>query len=182
MRIDPKYFNVFLLIVALVAAALIAVFTLNNRSTEKSAFKEKIFAQDTLQTLWWDKVQSSDSLRISDFGGQFVVVDFWSNWSDASLESHRELVEIKQQNPDILDVIAASVSLDKAEVMSYINKHRFPFHFVAGSRYFSELHIPGLPAQMVYNPDGELKHVFLGYPGPSQYDSLRALINNEKKQ
>lgn len=182
MRLDPKYFNVFLLITALVAATLIAVFMLQNRSNEKSAFKKKIFAQDSLQTLWWNNVQNDDSLRISDFRGQFVVLDFWSNWSDASLQSHRQLLDIKQQYPDTLEVIAASVSLEKTKVMDYINKHGFPFHFVAGSRYFSKLHIPGLPAQMIYNPDGKLKHVFLGYPGPSQYDSLRALITNGKAQ
>jgi len=182
MRIDPKHFNAFLLITALIAAVLIAVFTLQNRDNEKSAFKKKIFGQDSLQTLWWSNVQDGDSLRISDFRGQFVVLDFWSNWSDASLGSHKQLVDFKQQYSDTLEVIAASVSLDSTEVISYIQKHRFPFHFVAGSRYFSKLHIPGLPAQMIYNPEGELEHVFLGYPGPSQYDSLRALITNGKEQ
>lgn len=180
MRIDPKYFNVFLVIVAVIAAALIMFFTLSNRTAEKSSFKEKIFAQDSLQTLSWPKAQASDSLRISDFKGQFVVLDFWSNWSDASLDSHRQLAKIKKQYGDTLQVLAASVSLQKAEVSGYIEEHQFPFHFVAGSRYFSDLNIPGLPAQMMYNPDGKLQHVFLGYPGPSQYDSLRAMINNDK--
>jgi thiol-disulfide isomerase/thioredoxin len=181
MQIDPKYFNVFLVIVAVCAAVLIAVFTLSNRSAEKSAFKEKMFSQDSLQTLAWPKIEGTDSLRISDFHGEFVVVDFWANWSDASLESHRQLAKLKTQYADTLEVLAASVSLQQAEVTQYMQQHQFPFHFVAGSRYFSDLNIPGLPAQLMYDSNGNLEHVFLGYPGPSQYDSLRAMITYGKQ-
>lgn len=178
MRIDPKYFNVFLLIVAVIAALLIAVFTLSNRSAEKSDFRDRMFAQDSLKTVWWPKVQADDSLRISDFEGHYVVLDFWANWSDASMESHKKLAQIKNQYPDTLQVIAASVSLQKEEVFDYIQKHQFPFQFVAGSKQFSAFDVPGLPAQLMYNPKGELKHVFLGYSNESQYDSLGVLINN----
>lgn len=178
MRIDPKYFNIFLLIVAIIAATLIAVFTLSNRTAEKSDFRDRMFAQDTLQTVWWPKVQSDDSLRIADFEGQYVVLDFWANWTDASIESHKELSRIQNKYPESLNVIAASVSLQEEEVLSYIQENQFSFQFVAGSKYFSEFNVPGLPAQLMYNPDGELKHVFLGYPDNSQYDSLRVLINH----
>lgn len=178
MRLDPKYFNVFLVIVAAIAAILIAVFTLSNRSAKKSDFRERMFSQDSLKTVWWPKVQEEDSLRIADLEGQFVVLDFWANWSDASLNSHKQLAKIKKQYPDTLQVIAASVSLQKEEVFSYIDKNNFPFQFVAGSRHFSAFNIPGLPAQLVYNSYGELKHVFLGYPDDSQYDSLEILLNN----
>lgn len=181
MRIDPKYFNVFLFIVAIVAALLIAYFMLSNRDFEKSNFRKQISAQDSLQTLWWPEAEGRDSLRISDFKGKFVVVDFWSNWSDVSVESHKQLAKIKQQYADTLEVVAASVAMSKKEVSSYIQKYKFPFHFVSGSRYFSRLNIPGLPAQLIYDPQLKLKHVFLGYPGPSQYDSLRTLITHGKQ-
>lgn len=178
MRIAPKYFNVFLVIVAIIAATLIAVFTLSNRSSEKSDFQQRIFSQDSLKTQWFSKVQQDDSLQVQDFEGQFVVLDFWSDWSDVSEESHKQLAKIKQQYPDKLQVIAASVNLLHSDVKSYIREHQFPFQFVEGSQQFSDFNIPGLPAQMMYGRDGELQHVFLGYTGDSQYDSLRVLINH----
>jgi thiol-disulfide isomerase/thioredoxin len=180
MHIDPKYFNSFLVVVALIAASLIAFFTLSNRKAEKSSFREKIFAQDSLQTLWWTNVQEDDSVRITDYSGDFVVLDFWSDWSETSLESHQELAKLKRQYPDTLTVIAAAVGLQKNEVNTYMEKHKFPFRFVAGSRRFSSFNIPGLPAQMIYNPKGKLQFVYLGYPGPQQYDSLRAILDYEK--
>lgn len=137
-------------------------------------------AQDSLKTVWWHRVQTRDSLRISDFKGQIVVLDFWANWSDASVLSHSELADIQNKNPDSLKVIAAAVALQKQEVISYMQNHKFPFQFVAGSRHFSSFNIPGLPAQIMYDLQGDIRHVFLGYPGESQYDSLRALINGKQ--
>ncbi|WP_440998735.1 TlpA family protein disulfide reductase [Fodinibius sp. SL11] len=182
MRIDPKYFNTFLLIVAVVAASLIAFFVMSNRSAERSDFKQRMFAQDSLQTIWWNKVQSDDSLRIADFKGAFIVLDLWSNWSDASLNSHTELAKVKQEYPNELQVMAAAVGLQKQEVEEYIEEHKFPFHFVAGSRQFSAFDMPGLPVQFVYDQKLELRHVFLGYSNDRQYDSLRVLITNGNQQ
>ncbi len=182
MRIDPKYFNTFLFIVALVAACLIAYFIISNRSAEKSEFKQRMFAQDSLQTTWWNEVQTNDSLRVTDFEGAYIVLDLWSNWSDASLNSHTELAKIKQEYPDKLEVMAAAVGLQKQEVEEYIQKHNFPFHYVAGSKQFSEFNMPGLPVQFIYDPKLDLQQVFLGYSDDSQYDSLRVLIKNENQQ
>ncbi len=182
MRIDPKYFNTFLFIVAVVAASLIAYFIVSNRTAEKSDFKQRMFAQDSLQTTWWNNVQSDDSVKVSDFEGAYIVLDLWSNWSDASLKSHTELAKIKQQYSDEVQVLAAAVGLQKKEVEQYIQKHQFPFHFVAGSKQFSDFNMPGLPVQFVYDQQLDLKHVFLGYSDDRQYDSLRVLIKNGNQQ
>lgn len=181
MRIDPKYFNLFLGTCAVLAAGLITFFMLSNRTQEKDAFRERMFTQDSLQTVPWPAVQTGETVKITDFRGQFVVLDFWANWSDGSVESHRKLSSIKNEFPDTLQVIAAAVGLQKNEVESYIQKHNFPFHFVAGSQHFSGFRVPGLPAQLIYNPEGKLEMASLGYPGDTQYDSLRVLITDGKQ-
>lgn len=178
MKIDPKYFSTFLLIMAVIAAGLIAFFTLKNRSNEMEAFKKRMMEQDSLQMVYWHKVQEEDSLRLSDFRGKYVVVNFWSNWSGSTERTHRKLSALKHTYTDSLAVIAAAVGLRKGEAVSYIEKHNFPFHFVAGSKQFSDFNIPGLPAQLIYNPRGGLEDASLGYQNVSQYDSLRTLISN----
>lgn len=181
MKIDPKYFNTFLAVVAVIAAAMIAFFTLKNRGNEKVAFEKRMVAQDSLKTVFWPEVNSTDSLRITDFNGRYVVLDFWANWSDASLNSHRELAALKEEYPEMLEVIAAAVRLRKQDVVSYIEKYDFPFHYVGGSQHFSGFNVPGLPAQLIYDRQGEIKNVHLGYQNDSQYDSLRVLLSNGKK-
>jgi len=182
MQIDPKYFNRFLVIVASVAVLLIIFFTFNNQMSDKSNFKKRIFAQDSLQNVYWYDAEDDDSLRVSDFKGKYVVLDFWANWSDESLEYHKKLASIKNESSQRLEVIAAAVGLRRKQVISYMNKHSFPFHFVAGSRHFSNFGVPGLPAQLIYNPDGRLQSVFLGFPSKSQFDSLRTLVSHENAQ
>ena len=91
---------------------------------------------------------------------------------------HRELASIKKDHPDDVQIIAASVGLPRDQVISYMKKNSFPFHFVSGSEQFSAFGVPGLPAQLVYNPDGKLQSVFLGFPDKSQLDSLRTLISH----
>ncbi|MGD8427295.1 MAG: TlpA disulfide reductase family protein [Balneolaceae bacterium] len=182
MHIDPKYFNRFLGIVAVVAAILIVFFTLHNQQSDQAAFEKRMFDQDSLQTIYWHDAQDDDSLRISDFKGQYVILNFWANWSDKSLESHKKLASLKNEFPQRLQVIAAAVGLRKQQVISYINEHPFPFHFVAGSKQFSAFSVPGLPAQMIYAPDGTLKSIYLGFPSEGQYDSLRTLFTHEKPE
>lgn len=180
MKLDPKYFNPFLAVCFVIAAVLIAFFTLSNRSSDREAFRQRMFSQDSLRTVTWNKVQADDSLQISDFKGKFVVIDFWANWSDASLKSHRQLAKVKQQYSDSILVIAAAVGLQRNEAINYIKEHKFPFYFVAGSKQFSDFQVPGLPAQLVYSPKVELKSIFMGYNSKSQYDSLRTLITDGK--
>lgn len=180
MRIDQKYYSTFLIIVALVAAIVIAIFTFSNRKGERDSFKKTMFAEDSLQTLYWPSMETSDSVQIADFEGQFVVVDLWSNLAEVSLESHKNLAAIKKEYADTLQIIAASVGLKEQQVLSYIQEHGFQFYFAEGSHHFSKLNVPGLPAQLVYNPDGNLQSVFMGYPDDSQYDSLRRMINEER--
>ncbi|HKK44654.1 MAG TPA: TlpA disulfide reductase family protein [Balneolaceae bacterium] len=182
MKIDPKYFNRFLAIMAIMAAVIIMFFTFHNQLSDKSDFKKRIFAQDSLQTIYFHNAQDADSLRISDFKGQYVVLDFWANWSDESLDFHQKLADIKNQYPDKLQIIAAAVGLRRKQVISYMQKHPFPFHFVGGSKPFAVFGVPGLPAQLIYNPDGKLQSVFLGFPDKSQYDSLRTLVAHGNEQ
>lgn len=178
MKIDPKYFNTFLVIVAVIAAILIAVFTLKNRSNEKQAFQNRIVqVQDSLSTVYWRKVQESDSLQIADFKNKFVILDFWANWSASTKKSHQQLSRLKSEFPDTLEIIAAEVGLTKKETEDYIKKNNFPFHFVAGAKQFKDFRVPGLPAEIIFTPKGDISATFLGF-SKSRYDSLRAIIRD----
>ncbi|SMO68820.1 TlpA family protein disulfide reductase [Fodinibius sediminis] len=177
MKIDPKYFNSFLGVVAIIAALLIAYYTVSSQQDKRKAFKERIMQQDSLQTVSWPMVQRQDSLRIADFKGHHVLIHFWSNWSDASISAHQKLATLKGKQGKALSVIAAAVGLRKQEALSYINKHEFPFYHVAGSKQFSSFGIPGVPAYLLYTPAGRLRYVSLGILDDVKVDSISNIIN-----
>lgn len=181
MRLDPKYFNTFLAIVAVIAALFIAYFTISSQQNKRSDFKERITQQDSLQTVFWPRVEVSDSLKITDFSDRFVLLHFWSNWSDASINNHRQLTRLKQEYGEQLAVIAAAVGLREEEALSYVKEHDFPFYHVAGSQQFSSFNIPGVPANLLYAPDGRLEYVSLGALDEIQFDSLRVVIDDNPR-
>jgi thiol-disulfide isomerase/thioredoxin len=176
MRLDPKYFNTFLAVVAVIAALVIIFFTINTQQNKRAAFKDRIMKQDSLQTVRWTQVTTSDSLRISDFDSSFVLLQFWSNWSDTSIEEQQTIAAMKQQLGEQLAVISAIVGLRKEEAITYVQEHDFPFNYVAGSRQFSSFQVPGLPAYVLFKPGGEIGFVSLGTLQQQKVDSLKKVI------
>ena len=178
MKLDPKYFNTFLAIVAVLAAILIAFFTISSQEGKQKAFKKRIVKQDSLKTVSWPRVKQQDSLKISDFKDQYVLLQFWTNWSDGAVNEHQNLKEIQKKYNNDLTIISAIVGLEKEEAVTYIKKHDFPFQFVAGSQQFGAFGVPGLPAYLLYNRNQDLVYISLGELDKAQSDSLRKVVED----
>jgi thiol-disulfide isomerase/thioredoxin len=178
MRLDNKYFVPFIVVAALVTAVLIAYFTVSSQMSLRTSFRHRILVQDTLRHEAFPVLDGSDSLKVTDFNGKYVVLDFWATWSNFSQDSHEQLAQLASANPEDVEVLAAVVEDKRQEVSNYIRLNDFPFRFVNGTAVFNKYRVPGLPTQLVYSPDGELVSIFFGYSDSTQYDSLRTLIRN----
>lgn len=179
MKIDQKYFVPFVIIMAVVSAFIIAYFTISSQQADRQYFKTHITKQDSLKFSRMPVFNGNDSLSVKSFQGKFVVLDFWSTWSNFSENNHKHLAQIVNEYPDRLLVIAAVVEDKRKKVDDYIQRHRFPFHYVDGTQVFNKFDMPGVPVQLVYKPNGNIASVFFGSEGPAQFDSLRALISHE---
>ena len=178
MKLDQKYFNTFLAVVAVLAAVLIAYFTISSQGDKQEAFKQRMMQQDSLKTVPLPRVEQPDSLKISDFNHRYVLLQFWTNWSDGAVEEHHKLTEIQKEYARDLTVVTAIVGLEKKEALSYIKQHDFPFQYVAGSQEFGAFGVPGLPAYLLYNLDQDLAYISLGELDKAQTDSLRRVIES----
>ncbi|MCW9707155.1 TlpA family protein disulfide reductase [Fodinibius salsisoli] len=181
MRLDPKYFNTFLAVVAVIAALAIIYLTINTQQDKRRAFNKQMMQQDLLQTVGWKRVGQPDSLRISSFDSSFVLLQFWSNWSDTSAEEHQKLSTLKEEAGSKLAIFSAIVGLQKEEATTYIEEHNYPFHYVAGSRQFSSFQVPGLPAYLLFQPGGKVRFVSLGSLEKTHLDSLKTMIHRGSK-
>lgn len=180
MKLDEKYFVPFIAIVAAVTALIIAFFTVSNRQGREEAFKESMAAQDSLRYQSMPVLNSTDSLSISSFSDQFVILDFWASWTESfSRQSHRQLADLKEQYPDQIEIIAAVVQDKPENIQEYINRYNYPFHYVEGTVVFNGFNVPGVPTQLIYRPDGTLSSIFTGYADSTRMDSLQTLMRNE---
>lgn len=180
MKLDEKYFVPFIAIVAVMAALIIAFFTVSNRQGKEQAFRKSIAAQDSLNVQQMPVLNSSDSLSVSSFQNRFVILDFWATWTASfSKKAHHQLVELKEQYPGQVEILAAVVEDKPGNVQDYINRYKHPFHYVDGTKVFNDFRVPGVPTQLVYTPRGKLHSIFTGYADSTRMDSLQKIIGNE---
>ena len=118
-----------------------------------------------------------DSLRGMDFRGKFVVVDFWSTWSDPSIESHTELWSLIQDYSDVFVVIAAGVRDANETIIDFATEKPHPFYYVQGTQVFQKLKVPGVPSQAIFMPSGTMLQLRVGHKGPQDYDVLRSAVS-----
>lgn len=179
MKLDPKYFPPFLIILAIIAALLITYFTVSSQQEQRETFREYVMQQDSLQSALLPEWEGSDSLSVKNFPDQYVVIDFWATWSQYSGEVHDELKVMLEDHPNKLTVISAVVKDRPQEVNEYINRRDDPFQYVDGTEVFNRYGLPGLPVQIAYKPDGELMDVFYGMSDSAKFDSLNTLLDEE---
>lgn len=178
MKLDQKYFVPFLAVMAIVTALLITFFTVSSQQGQREAFREAIMQQDSLRNETLHELGNSDSLSVSSISDKYVVLDFWATWSNFSLEIHRELAQLVQDYPGKIEIIAAVVQDQPDKITSYMERHNFPFHFVNGTAIFNKYQVPGMPTEIIYNPEGVIQDVYFGYSDTTQFNRLRTLLEN----
>lgn len=179
MKLDQKYFVPFLAVLAIVTALLITFFTMSSQQGQREAFRQAIIQRDTLGTEQMQLWERADSLSVASFSGKYVVLDFWATWSNFSEDVHGELNNLAANNPQQIEIIAAVVQDQPDKVSAYIQRHDFPFHFVEGTEVFNKYSVPGMPTDIVFNPEGQIIDVFFGYPDSTHFARLQSLITDE---
>ena len=179
MRIDPKYFNVFIGIIAVISVLAIFYSTIRYSKNQVLNFEENLTAV-RLDTLVFKSYSASDSLRLADFANDPVIIHFWSTWSSKSKDVNEFLNRFKTENQNIT-VIAAVVRDDEEMVRDYINSQSYSFHFVEGTAFYQELLVPGMPAQILIGRRNELFDTHIGDDTRVLEARLTEFLNSEEQ-
>lgn len=162
MRIDPKYFNVFIGVIAAISVLAIFYSTIRYTQNQVRNFEDNL-SDVGLDSLSFKSFSAPDSLRLSDFSGEFIIIQFWSTWSSKSKDVNEFLRGYRQDNPNInIEVIAAVVRDDEEMVLDYINGQSLPFHFVEGTEFYQKMLVPGMPAQIIIERGNKLAGTHIG--------------------
>jgi len=179
MRLDPKYFNVFIGIIAIISVLAIFYSTIRYSQNQVLNFEENI-ADVRLDTLVFKSYSAPDSLRLTDFVNGPVIIHFWSTWSSKSKDVNEFLNRFKTENQNIT-VIAAVVRDDEDMVRNYINNQSFSFHFVEGTEFYQKLLVPGMPAQILIGRGNELFDTHIGDDTRMLEAQLTELLNSKER-
>ncbi|MCC5914826.1 MAG: hypothetical protein JJU46_10660 [Balneolaceae bacterium] len=174
MKLDPKYFNLFIGICALLTLIAIIYGTINYTQKQANEFRDSI-AEVQLDTLSLGYIALPDTLNMSELHGDPVLIQFWSTWSGRSMSVNAFLREFNHDHPE-LKVIAAAVRDGEEQLQEYIDKQEDSFYYVNGTPFFQELLVPGVPSQILVKRDGTLHDTQVGEDIDSLREKLQQLL------
>lgn len=160
MRLDPKYFHLFLSVCAILTVAVILYGTISYQKKQAETFHENLNAVD-FGNLGFQTMNEGDTLMVSSFLGRPVVIDFWSSWSSRSRNIHKILLELSEEYPGLV-ILSAVVKDGEKESEAYVDSEGYPFHFVHGTDFYHELQVPGIPSQIFIDRSGQLSDFQIG--------------------
>ena len=113
--------------------------------------------------------------RLSDYRGQWVVLNFWATWCPPCLEEIPELVVFHEQHHQH-DAVVLGVNfelVDRQKLLSFVDENfiDYPVLPMAPARTTPLGPVTGLPTTYLIGPDGRVAKVHVGAVTASQLES-----------
>jgi thiol-disulfide isomerase/thioredoxin len=127
----------------------------------------------TFQTL------EGEPVRLSDFEGQFVVVDFWETWCSPCMEVFPAMQELEDEYGDKFTMLA--VNLGKVDDLETVKefKENNPYTFaylIDAEKAYDRFQVPGIPFKVMVGPNGEVLKAEMGSSGRQMdYNKVKTL-------
>jgi thiol-disulfide isomerase/thioredoxin len=177
MRIDPKYFNRFIAICALITVIVIIYSTIRYSQRQVTDFENNV-SEILPDTLSFRSFSVQDSLHLNEIENRPVIIHFWSTWSDKSIEVG-EFLNNYSADHESLVVIAAAVRDGAELVEEYIAEHPRQFYFVEGTEIYQSLLAPGMPTQIFITREKEIFDIHVGDDTTEIEKKLNRLLADE---
>ena len=124
------------------------------------------------------KNRKGESVRLSDYRGKFVFLNFWATWCTPCIRELPSIIRLKNKiNNQRFDVLLVSVDLGGANVYGpFLKKRGFDILNSAGDSQRTLMSAvtksTGIPVTILINADSKVIGSFIG---PAEWDSAAAL-------
>ena len=112
------------------------------------------------------KANDGANLRLSEFRGQVVLVNFWARWAD---DSRREMPALNRINTTYeragLVVLGISIDEDARRAREFADsmKVSYPIMFDTGSRIGRDYQLQKMPMTILVDRSGVVRFTHVGY-------------------
>jgi len=112
-------------------------------------------------------------VRLSDYGGQVVLVNFWATWCPPCAKEMPGLEDFYSKHRGKgFTVLAVNVGETKSEAAAFTEQYGLEFPILLDPTYelADGLMIDGYPTSVLVGRDGYIKKVHIGYLSPEDLD------------
>jgi peroxiredoxin len=107
------------------------------------------------------------TVRLSDFQGKVVLIDFWATWCGPCRMEVPHLKELYGRYSD-RGFVLVGISLDTAGpgvVRAFVEKHKIPYPIVMGDQKTARAYggVTAIPTAFLIDRDGRLVKKYVGY-------------------
>ncbi|MDE6338349.1 MAG: redoxin domain-containing protein [Muribaculaceae bacterium] len=120
-------------------------------------------------------------VRLSDFRGKWVIIDFWGSWCGWCIKGFPKLKDAYEQYQPELEIIGVDCNEPEANWRRGVEKYELPWVNVYnpdGSGILNEYGVTGFPTKVIVNPEGKIANLTVG-ENPAFFDELAKLINGK---
>jgi thiol-disulfide isomerase/thioredoxin len=168
-----------LVVVALVAAAMLYFgFHMARRSAPPAITKSGPAPDFTLQSL------DGKSMRLSDFRGKAVLLNFWATWCGPCKIEMPWFIELqKQYQAQGLQIVGVAMDdSSKEDIARFAQEMGVNYPVLIGKEAVGDAYggVPALPESFFIGRDGKIVDKIIGLKGKSEIeDSIKKALNTE---
>ena len=130
------------------------------------------------------KLNNNKTVKISDFKGKVVLLDFWYLSCYPCLKAIPDLIKLQKEFKDDLVIIGINDVDDQEFITEYFKKKEVNYFstYKTDKNFSKSLNINAHPTIMLYDKQGKLIHTDTGYSKTGMRTLKRAIKNALRKE
>ncbi|MDE7438021.1 MAG: TlpA family protein disulfide reductase [Muribaculaceae bacterium] len=151
------------------------------KSIEADKRMEALASGETMAPDFTLKNLEGKDVKLSDFRGKWVIIDFWGSWCGWCIKGFPKLKDAYEQYQPELEIIGVDCNEPEANWRKGVEKYQLPWVNVynpEGSRLLADYGVQGFPTKVIVNPEGKIADITIG-ENPAFFDTLAKLINGK---
>lgn len=131
------------------------------------------------------KIGEKGSLKLSDLKGKVVILDFWATWCPPCRAGIPDLVELKKQYKDDLEIVGISLDaitrggMTKDDVIPFMKEFKINYPIVDGDMNVIQAYggIQSIPTSFVIDKKGNVVNMHVGLIPKASYEKeIKSLL------